>query len=93
MMKYISRRELTNPSLWKTLEHEKELAITSKDEPIAILSAVTASSMEATLAALRQARAELAVSEMQHRACETGLDGWSLEQVNAEINDARRHRA
>ena len=70
---------------------EQDLVITSNGKPIAVLSATTGSTLETSLAALRQARAQLAVTSMQ-RARETGADNLSLDDVNAEIDATRRSR-
>ncbi len=64
--------------------------VTSNGKPVAVLSAAGPSTLDSTLAALRQARAQLAVVEMQRRARKAGLDRWRLDEVNAEIEEARR---
>ena len=93
-MEFVSVRELRSRSaaVWSSLAREKDLVVTSNGKPIAVLSATTASTLEASLAALRQARAQLAVSAMQQRARETGADRMTLEDVNAEIDAVRRNR-
>ncbi len=93
-MEFISVRDLRSRSaaIWDSLAEQQDLVVTSNGKPVAVLSAATASTLEATLDALRQARAQLAVVEMQRRAREAGLDQWSLDQVNAEIQAARRER-
>lgn len=93
-MDFVSVRELRTRSaaVWDALSEEKDLVVTSNGKPIAVLSATTASSLEASLAALRQARAQLAVAAMQERARETGADRLTLEDVNAEIQAVRRQR-
>ncbi len=93
-MEFISVRDLRSRSaaVWDSLAENQDLVVTSNGKPVAVLSAATASTLDATLTALRQARAQLAVVEMQRRAREAGLDQWSLEQVNAEIQAARRER-
>lgn len=93
-MEFISIRDLRSRSaeVWNSLTEKQDLVVTSNGKPIAVLSAATASTLDATLNALRQARAQLAVVEMQRRAREAGLDKWSLEQVNAEIRAARHER-
>ena len=69
-MGFVSVRELRTRSaaVWDALSEEKDLVVTSNGKPIAVLSATTASTLEASLAALRQARAQLAVAAMQERA-------------------------
>ncbi len=93
-MDFVSIRELRSHSaaVWEALADAKELVVTSNGKPVAVLSAATASTLEATLAALRQARAQLAVVEMQRQARQAGLDRWTLDEVNAEINETRRQR-
>ena len=93
-MEFVSVRELRSRSaaVWRSLAREKDLVVTSNGKPIAVLSATTASTLEASLAALRQARAQLAVAAMQRRALETGADRLTLEEVNAEIDAIRRSR-
>ncbi|MDE0222564.1 MAG: hypothetical protein OXJ90_25075 [Spirochaetaceae bacterium] len=93
-MKFVSIRELCSRSgvVWRSLAREKDLVVTSDGKPIAVLSATTASTLEASLAALPQARAQHAVAVMQRRARETGADRLTLEDVNAEIDAVRRTR-
>ena len=93
-MDFISVRELRTRSaaVWDALSKEKDLVVTSNGKPIAVLSATTSSTLEASLAALRQARAQLAVAAMQQRAQETGSDKLTLDDVNAEIEVVRRQR-
>ena len=93
-MDFVSIRDLRTRSaaVWESLGKAKDLVVTSNGKPVAVLSAATASTLDATLTALRQARAQLAVLNMQRRARETGLDQLSLDEVNAEINEARRQR-
>lgn len=93
-MDFISVRELRNRSaaVWDALAEEQDLVITSNGKPIAVLSATTGSTLEASLTALRQARAQLAVASMQERAREAGADRMTLEDVNAEIEAVRGSR-
>ena len=93
-MDFVSVRELRTRSaaVWDALSEEKDLVVTSNGKPIAVLSATTASTLEASLAALRQARAQLAVAAMQERARKTGADRLTLEDINAEVQAVRRQR-
>ena len=93
-MEFISIRDLRSRSaaVWNSLTEKQDLVVTSNGKPVAVLSAATASTLDATLTALRQARAQLAVINMQRRAQAAGLDQWSLDEINAEINEARRQR-
>ena len=93
-MDFVSVRQLRTESaaVWEALAAAKALVITSNGKPIAVLSATTGATLEASLAALRQARAQLAVAAMQRRAKETGAEKLTLEDINAEIEAARRQR-
>lgn len=93
-MDFVSIRDLRTRSaaVWESLAEAKDLVVTSNGKPVAVLSAAGPSTLDATLAALRQARAQLAVVDMQRDAREAGLDRWRLDEVNAEIDEARRQR-
>lgn len=93
-MDFVSVRQLRTESaaVWEALAAAKDLVITSNGKPVAVLSATTGTTLEASLAALRQARAQLAVAAMQRRAKETGADQFTLDDINAEIEAARRQR-
>ena len=94
MVKSVSVRKLCSRSaaVWRSLAREKDLVVTSNGKPIAVLSATASSTVKASLAALREARAQLAVAAMQQRAREAGADRLTLEDVNAEIDAVRRNR-
>ena len=94
LVEFVSVRELRSQSeaVWRSLAREKDMVVTSNGKPIAVLSATTASTLEASLAALRQARAQLAVAAMQRRARETGADRLTFEEVDVEIDAVRRSR-
>lgn len=93
-MDFISVRQLRTESaaVWKALATTKDLVVTSNGKPIAVLSTTTPETLEASLAALRQARAQLAVTAMQQRARETGADRFTLDDINAQIEAARLER-
>lgn len=94
MVEFVSIRDLCRRSaaVWRSLARDKDLVVTSDGKPIAVLSATTASTLEASLAALRQARAQHAVAVMQRRARETGADRLTREDVSAEVDAVRRTR-
>ena len=93
-MEFISVRQLRTQSagVWDKLAKSGDLVVTTHGRPVAVLSATTGATLEATLASLRQARAQLAVTAMQQRAREAGADQLSLEDINAEIEAARHER-
>ena len=93
-MKFLSVRDLRSKpaEVWKSLAAAREMVVTSNGRPIAILSSVTESSLEETLTAIRRARAVAAVSEMQRHSVESGRDGISKAEIEAEIEAARQAR-
>ena len=94
-MKFISVRDLRGKSaeVWKELPAEREVVVTSNGRPIAILSAVSESNLEESLAAIRQARAAEAVMSLQRRSVEKGTDSIAMEEIDAEIKAVRKKRA
>lgn len=93
-MKFLSVRELRSKSaeVWKGLASEREMVVTSNGRPIAVLSAVSESTLEETLAAIRRARAVAAVTEIHHRSLEHGTDRLTDREVADEIAEVRRAR-
>ena len=94
-MKFVSVRDLRGKSaqLWKELPEEREMVITNNGRPIAILSAISESNLEESLAAFRQARAVKAVASLQRRSVKQGTDRISVDEINAEIKAIRKKRA
>ena len=93
-MRFITVRELRlKPAgVWQQLKTEHELVLTSKGRPIGILSDTRGADVEATLRALRRAKAELAVAQMHEQASRQGLDRLSMAEIDKEIRAARRAR-
>ena len=93
-MKFVSVRELRlKPGeIWKRLQTERDLIITSNGKPIALLTGLSEETLEKTLTALRRTRALLAMEEMQRISVELGLDKLSDEEIEAEVKAARSHR-
>jgi antitoxin (DNA-binding transcriptional repressor) of toxin-antitoxin stability system len=90
MARTISVRELRNtPSeVWEALTHD-DLVLTSNGEPLAVLARIEGTDVEGTLAALRRARAQQAVSRLRAAAREAGTDTLTAEEIEAEIEAAR----
>lgn len=93
-MRFISVRDLRSRGrqVWKDLETEKELIITSNGRPIAILTGVNEENLEQILRDLRRARALRVVEEMQRASVRAGLDKMADEEIGTEIREARRFR-
>jgi len=94
-MKFLSVRDLRGRSaeVWKNLPEEGEMIVTSNGRPIAILAAITESTLEESLSAFRQARAIEAVVSLQRKSAQQGTDKISMEEINAEIKAIRKKRA
>lgn len=93
-MKMISTRDLKlkTSDTWQLLDEEGELVVTSHGKPVALLSFISEGDIEATLAALRRAKAQVAVSNMRRSAQQAGLNGISEEEVEDEIQAVRKSR-
>ena len=93
-MRFVSVRDLRSRGrqLWKQLETEQELIITSNGRPIAILTGVNQENFEQILRDLRRARALRAVEGMQRASVLTGLDKMPDKEIDTEIREARRTR-
>ena len=94
-MKFIGVRDFRNKSakVWEELDREKELVVTSNGRPIAILAAVSEENLEENLKVFRRTRAVSAVSELQRKSLERGMDKITLDQINKEIQDEREKRS
>jgi antitoxin (DNA-binding transcriptional repressor) of toxin-antitoxin stability system len=93
-MKFLSVRELRGHSakVWAELPTEREMVITNNGRPVAILTTVGESNVEESLAAIRRARAETAITLLQKRSTERGLDRIRQEEIEAEIAQVRKNR-
>jgi antitoxin (DNA-binding transcriptional repressor) of toxin-antitoxin stability system len=92
-MKYVSVRELRNRpgKVWATLS-KADVVLTANGKPMGVLVGVDETRLDDTVAAIRRARATLAVSRMRKRAAETGAKGLPMTDINREIRVARRRR-
>ena len=92
-MEFVPARDLrVQPGeVWRRLREKRDLIITSRGQPIALLIDV-AGDVEATLAAVRRARAQMAVSQMRQMAQAQGLDRLTADEIDAEIQDTRQER-
>lgn len=93
-MKTLSVRDLRSKSaqIWRELQREKDMVITSKGRPVGVLSYASEANLERTLTTLRRARAMMGLLEMQVRSVKAGRDRLSLQEINAEIAAVRRKR-
>ena len=93
-MKLIAISELKQPrQLKRRLQMEKELLLTSDGRPVAVLLNVEATEdPENILRSLRDSRSRLALSRIREAARASGANRMTLEQINAEISNAREAR-
>jgi antitoxin (DNA-binding transcriptional repressor) of toxin-antitoxin stability system len=93
-MRFVSVRDLRTGGrrVWKQLEREKELVITSNGRPIAIVTGANERNFEKILRDLRRARALRAVEEMQSSSVRAGLDRMADEEIESEIKATRKAR-
>jgi antitoxin (DNA-binding transcriptional repressor) of toxin-antitoxin stability system len=92
-MKFLSTRDLRNrPGYVRKLAQKEDLVLTANGKPIAMLLGVEEDELEDTAQAIRQARAQLALSRMRKKAASIGTDKMSLAEINAEIRAARAKR-
>jgi antitoxin (DNA-binding transcriptional repressor) of toxin-antitoxin stability system len=94
-MRFVSVRELRGKSaaIWKELAAEKDLVVTSRGKPIALLSATSEEMLEESLIAVRRARALAAVTAMQQASVKAGADRLSMQDIEAEIAAVRKGRS
>ena len=93
-MKFLSVRELRGHSarVWEELPTEREMVVTNNGRPVAILTTVGEADVEESLAAIRRARATSAVTLLQKRSVERGLDRMGQDAIETEIAEVRRKR-
>jgi PHD/YefM family antitoxin component YafN of YafNO toxin-antitoxin module len=92
-MKFLSTRELRNrPGYVRNLARKDDLVLTANGKPIAILLGVEEDELEETARAVRQAKAQLALSRLRKQAARRGTDRMSASAINAEIRAVRSRR-
>lgn len=93
-MRFVSVRELRSKSaeLWRDLPTERQMVVTNNGKPVAILATVDEGGVEETLAHFRRNRALSAIEAQQIRSVANGLDRMTMEEIDAEIQAARRER-
>jgi antitoxin (DNA-binding transcriptional repressor) of toxin-antitoxin stability system len=92
-VKFLSTRELRNrPSYVRELAQKHDLVLTANGKPIAILVGVEDDQFEETVQAIRQVKAQRALSRMRRQAARRGLDRLSPAAINAEIRSVRSRR-
>ena len=92
-MKFLSTRELRNrPGYVRQLAQKEDLVLTANGKPIAILLGVEEDKLEETARAVRQAKAQLALSRLRKRAARRGADRMPASAIDREIRALRSRR-
>lgn len=92
-MRFVSVRELRSRSRIILGDlGASDVVVTSNGTPVAVLTPVTADSLDLVLRAQRQARAILAMVDLQNAAARQGLDQMSDEDISSEIEAVRQSR-
>jgi hypothetical protein len=91
-MKFLSVRELCNRTRYvRTLAKKDDLVLTANGKPIAILLGGE-EELEERVRAIRQVRAQLALSRLRKQAAWGGTDRMPASAINAEIHAVRSQR-
>jgi prevent-host-death family protein len=92
-MKFISTRDLRNrPGIVRELARKDDVVLTAHGKPIVLLLGVEDDNLEETAQALRQARAQRALSRMRRQIQQRGISDISLSRINAEVRAVRSKR-
>jgi antitoxin (DNA-binding transcriptional repressor) of toxin-antitoxin stability system len=92
-MRFVSTRELRNrPGFVRELAQKEDLVLTANGKPIAILLGVEEDELEETARAIRQAKAQCALSRMRRQASRRSLDRLVPADIEAEIRAVRSKR-
>ena len=93
-MKTISVRSLRNTpgALWKSLKAAGTVALTANGVPKALVIGIEGEDLEAALATVSRARAQLALTRLRAGAQAAGTDGLSGAAIEAEVRAVRRGR-
>lgn len=92
-MKFLSTRDLRNrPGFVRELAQKEDLVLTANGKPIALLLGVEEDDLEETARAVRQARAQRALSRMRRQAAKRNLEKMSPAAIEAQIRAVRSKR-
>ena len=92
-MRFLSTRELRNrPGYVRDLVQKDDLVLTASGKPIAILLGIEEDELEETARAIRQAKAQLALSRLRKQAARRRADRMSASAIDADIRAVRSRR-
>lgn len=93
-MQFMSIREFRagTTAARKRLEQDEEVILTANGQPFACVVSINPASFDQDLAALRQARAQLALRKCWASAAAAGADRLTLGEIDDEIRAVRKER-
>jgi antitoxin (DNA-binding transcriptional repressor) of toxin-antitoxin stability system len=93
-VRFVSVREFRSnaATIRRDLETDREIVLTSNGQPFAMLTPVKPDTLEDEAAAIRSARARLAIDRIREHARKAGLDSMSMGDVDTLIAETRRAR-
>lgn len=93
-MKFVTIRELRSKtaSIRQDLAQAREIVFTANGRPIAVMTPVSAETVEEEIQAIRRARTRAAIDSLRAMARTGGGDKLTMKDIDAEIAVARRVR-
>jgi antitoxin (DNA-binding transcriptional repressor) of toxin-antitoxin stability system len=92
-MKFLSTRDLRNrPGFVREMARKDDIVLTANGKPIALLLGLEDDDFEETAQAIRQVRAQRALSRMRRQAESKGISDMSLSRINGEVRAVRSKR-
>jgi len=93
-VKTVSVRSLRNTpgALWRSLKSGGTVALTANGMPKALVIGIEGDDLEAALAAVNRARAQLALTRLRAAAQAAGADRLPAGEIEAEVRAVRRGR-
>ncbi len=93
-MKFVTIRELRSKtaSIRRDLAQAREIVLTANGRPFAVMTPVSAETVEEEIQAIRRARTRAVVEGLRAAAKTAGVDTLTMEDIDAEIEAVRRAR-
>jgi antitoxin (DNA-binding transcriptional repressor) of toxin-antitoxin stability system len=93
-MKFVTIRELRSKtaSIRQDLAQAREIVLTANGRPFAVMTPVSAETVEEEIQAIRRARTRAAIASLRAAAKAAGVDKLTMKDIDTEIAVARRAR-
>jgi antitoxin (DNA-binding transcriptional repressor) of toxin-antitoxin stability system len=72
--------------IWQVVPKEQEMVVTNNGKPVALLTPLSDTTLEAAISAVRRAKAMNAVKSMRQKSVEFGNDTMLPQTINTVIN-------